>query len=60
MPLPMQEVLSVLAMLADNEQIRVNVKEYLKGGIIAGSCTAVGGALGGPVGMAVGKYLLFS
>lgn len=52
----MQEVLSVLAILADNEQIKVNVKEYLKGGVIAGSCTVVGGALGGPVGMAIGKF----
>ena len=58
MPILMSDILDILAILADNENIRVNVKEYLKGGVTAGICTAVGGMLGGPIGMAVGEFLL--
>ncbi len=57
MPLPIQELHSLLGVLADNEKIKVIVKEHVKGGVIAASFMIVG-ALGGPFSMFIGKYVL--
>ncbi|KAJ8041969.1 Protein C19orf12-like [Holothuria leucospilota] len=54
MPVTPEELVRVLAMLAEEEKLRVTVKETLKGGAMAGTGAVIGGMLGGPVGIAVG------
>ena len=48
------DILTVITTVGDDEQIRVAVKESVKGGLIAGTSCAVGGLLLGPMGLAVG------
>lgn len=55
MPINTQELLSLITQLCDEQNLQVTVKESLKGGVIAGSTTVVGGMLAGPIGLAVGK-----
>ena len=55
MPVTPEELVRVLAMLAEEEKLRVTVKETLKGGAMAGTGAVIGGMLGGPFGIAVGK-----
>ncbi|XP_077982318.1 protein C19orf12 homolog [Glandiceps talaboti] len=57
MPVNAEELIRLLAMLSEEEQMKVAVRQTLKGGLIAGSFATVGGLLGGPVGIAVGGAL---
>lgn len=54
MPINAEDVIELLCILVDEENLKVSVKESLKGGVITGCTTVVGGLLGGPVGMAIG------
>lgn len=54
MPINTVEVLSLVTQVCEDENLRVPIKESVKGGFIAGTTTAIGGLLGGPVGLAVG------
>ncbi|XP_072013868.1 uncharacterized protein [Amphiura filiformis] len=54
MPVTAEELVRLLAILAEEENLRVTVKETLKGGAMAGAGAVIGGMCGGPVGLAVG------
>lgn len=56
MPINSQEVLSLVTQLCEEENLRITVKESLMGGALAGTTTVIGGILGGPIGLAIGKY----
>jgi hypothetical protein len=49
-----RHILDIVSELGEDNQVRVTVKESLKGAGIAATTTAVGGVLLGPVGLAVG------
>ena len=51
-----QDVIQLLSILADESNLRATAKESLKGGLIAGVATVVGGLLGGRNGLILGKY----
>lgn len=55
MPVNRDEILSVVAQLAEQENMHVTVRESAKGACIVGSSAFAGGVLGGPMGLAVGK-----
>lgn len=57
MPINTVEVLSLVTQVCENEDLRVPIKESLKGGLIAGTTTTIGGLLGGPMGLAIGELL---
>ena len=57
MPLSPRDLQRVLAILADEDQLKVTVKSSVYGGVLAGVMTTVGGLLGGPPGMLVGGAL---
>lgn len=57
MPLSPRDLQRVLAILADEDQLKVTVKSSMYGGVLAGVMTTVGGLLGGPPGMLVGGAL---
>lgn len=48
------EFLQSIAFLADHQNLRANMKQSGKGGLIAGACTFIGGVVAGPIGLAVG------
>ncbi|XP_035680434.1 protein C19orf12 homolog [Branchiostoma floridae] len=54
MPIRLDHVMHLLSTLAQEENLRVAVKESLKGGLLTGMVAAAGGLLGGPPGLAVG------
>ncbi|XP_011670547.2 protein C19orf12 homolog isoform X2 [Strongylocentrotus purpuratus] len=54
MPISAEELVRLLAILAEEENMKVTVKETLKGGAIAGAGAVIGGMCGGPMGLAVG------
>ena len=59
MPVTAEELVRLLAILAEEENLKVTVKETLKGGAMAGAGAVIGGMCGGPVGLAVGKFPSF-
>ena len=59
MPISAEELVRLLAILAEEENLKVTVKESLKGGAMAGAGAVLGGMCGGPVGLALGKRLLY-
>lgn len=54
MVLNTKELMDAVAILADDNNIRANLKHSAKGALICGASCFVGGVLGGPVGLAVG------
>lgn len=58
MPVDNREFINALEVLARDQNIRVTVKESLKGGLITGICATAGGVCGGPAGLAIGMYFL--
>lgn len=56
MPINTEQALSLVTQLCEEEKLRVTFKESLKGGAIAGITTIIGGLLGGPIGLAIGKW----
>ena len=59
MPVEISVLVEVLCILCDEDKLKVTLKESLKGGAIAGVSTIIGGMLGGPIGLAVGKDMFF-
>lgn len=55
MPICREEIISVVAQLADHENLHVTVKESAKGACIVGTSAFAGGLLGGPVGLCIGQ-----
>ncbi|XP_055600157.1 protein C19orf12 homolog [Uranotaenia lowii] len=54
MPINTRELMEAVGTLTDQHNMRVTLKSSLKGAAICGSCSFIGGVLGGPVGLAVG------
>ena len=54
MPVSVTDLQRVMAILADEDQLKVTVKSSAYGGVIAGITTTVGGLLAGPPGLLVG------
>ena len=55
MPVEVDDVLQLLALLADETQLKVTVKGSLKGGALVGVTAVIGGVLLGPPGLAIGR-----
>ncbi|XP_068159118.1 protein Nazo-like [Drosophila tropicalis] len=54
MPIDTRELMSAIAIVADDQNVRVTVKQSGKGAAICCACSFAGGMLLGPVGLAVG------
>lgn len=54
MPVSAVELQRVMAILADEDQLKVTVKNAAYGGVVAGITTTVGGLLAGPPGLMIG------
>ena len=54
MPLSAVELQRVMAILADEDELKVTVKSAAYGGVVAGITTTVGGLLAGPPGLMIG------
>lgn len=54
MPINAKEFLDGVAIIADNHNVRVTLKQSGKGAIICGVCCFIGGVIAGPPGLAVG------
>ncbi|XKL68330.1 hypothetical protein PGB90_003821 [Kerria lacca] len=58
MPINTREIISIVADLSRNENLRVSIGSSVRGALIAGGSTLAGGLLlGGPIGLAVGGLL---
>ena len=57
MPVSAVELQRVLAILADEDQLKVSVKGAGFGGVVAGVTTTIGGLIAGPAGLLVGGAL---
>ena len=57
MPVSAVELQRVLAILADEDQLKVTVKAAGYGGVVAGVTTTIGGLIAGPAGLLVGGAL---
>lgn len=57
MPVSVVELQRVMAILADEDQLKVTMKNSAYGGVVAGVTTTVGGLLGGPPGLLLGGAL---
>lgn len=56
MVLRTREIVEIMADLARHENIRVNITESLKGGLVTGASAFLGGVFLGPLGIAAGMY----
>lgn len=54
MPISQYDLQRVIAVLADEEELKATVKGSLKGGLLAGITTTLGGLVFGPPGLMVG------
>ncbi|KAF2902999.1 hypothetical protein ILUMI_03168 [Ignelater luminosus] len=54
MPVNNNELISVAQQLSEDQNLRVTIKESMKGACMAGGGALVGGLLGGPIGLAIG------
>lgn len=59
MPPRIDDVMQLCCNLSTNTQIKSTVKHSGKGAMAAGGLAFAGGVVGGPLGIAVGKYLCF-
>lgn len=57
MPISQYDLQRIIAVLADEEELKATVKGSLKGGILAGITTTVGGLVAGPPGLMVGGII---
>lgn len=57
MPIDIKDVMTLLSTLSKEENLRVTVKQSVRGGVIAGLTTAMGGIIAGPPGLAIGGGL---
>ncbi|TRY82846.1 hypothetical protein DNTS_022059 [Danionella cerebrum] len=56
MPPRVDDVMKLCCELSANQQVKTAVKQSGKGAVAAGGLAFAGGLLGGPLGIAVGKY----
>ncbi|KAM7346503.1 protein Nazo isoform 1-T2 [Cochliomyia hominivorax] len=54
MPIDGRELIEAISVLADEQNVRVTVKQSGKGAVICGACCFAGGLLMGPPGLAIG------
>ncbi|XP_030378217.1 protein C19orf12 homolog [Scaptodrosophila lebanonensis] len=54
MPVDTRELMEAIAIIADEQQVRVAVKQSAKGAAICAASSFAGGMLMGPVGLAIG------
>lgn len=52
-----ENIIEICRVLAEEENLKVTVKEAAKGALYTGMGVFFGAILAGPVGMAIGKYL---
>ena len=57
-PLSVDEVMKLLGCISEYEDLKVTYKFSKKGAMIAGTVAFIGGLVGGPPGIAVGKFKL--
>lgn len=57
MPISQSDLQRVVAVIADEEELKATVKGSVKGGLVAGLTTTAGGLLGGPLGLLFGSVL---
>ena len=57
MPLPRSEIVRFVGLLSQHRDLKITVSESFKGAAITGLGALLGGLLGGPRGLAVGKNL---
>lgn len=57
MPIRQEDIFDVLKIICDDNEIYATTKESVKGGLIAGGTTVIGGLLFGPPGMLIGGGL---
>lgn len=48
-------IFEICAVLSEEENLKVTLGEAGKGALMVGACTFLGGLLGGPIGLAIGK-----
>lgn len=56
--LQVDDVIELLSILADESNLRVTVKESLKGGLVTGIGALLGGLVGGKTGLLLGKHFV--
>ena len=56
MPLNTEPVIHALRTISEEKELQICVTESLKGGLVAGVSTVIGGLLAGPVGLAIGSF----
>ena len=59
MPVDVHDVMELLSTISNNKGLKVTMKQSVKGGVIAGVSTAIGGLVAGPPGLAAGKIYLY-
>jgi len=57
MPPRVDDVMKLCCELSANQQVKTAVKQSGKGAAAAGGLAFAGGLIGGPLGIAVGKYI---
>lgn len=53
-----REIIKMCEVLAEQENLRVTINESIKCGFYAGCGALVGGIFGGPIGVALGIFLI--
>lgn len=51
-----ESIFEICTVLSEQENLKVTLEEAGKGALMVGVCTFLGGLLGGPVGIAIGKF----
>lgn len=54
MPISTTELMKAVALVVQNENVKVAAKKSAQGAVIAATATAIGGTLFGPIGLALG------
>lgn len=57
MPPRVDDIMKLCCELSANQQVKTTVKQSGKGAVTAGGLAFAGGLIGGPLGIAVGKYI---
>ena len=57
MPIEVDDVMQLLCTLSDEADLKVSVKESVKGGVITGMAATAGALVMGPPGLAIGKII---
>lgn len=55
MPIRVEDIIKLLCTLSENKKMKAAVKHSGKGALVTGAAAFMGGLMGGPAGLAVGK-----